>query len=266
MRLSDILSNEPSEQFAQIEGFLGDKKIKSGTSKKIDVGVITLSFFCKNCKDSFTFSSPQDNKPPLNCVVISNQLVSIDCTLKCPRCGCVIPTWFLVESKEDMFLHAVDCRILKRRENMGEIAMHQHGDAFGKYTPLFEKANVAYREDLGTGAIVYLRKAFEQVICDVADGAKISRVDDKGARKRFKDLLNEVEAKCKIIPHEFAKNKYKLFGELSNVLHGDYDEELGLKRYENLRRLVVGVIENVKNKRELAGAAKALGLNDGARQ
>jgi hypothetical protein len=275
VRLSELLSREPSPQFVQIEGFLGDVKTGIGKQKKLDIGTVGLPFFCKRCNTTTTFCAaeipPQNSvevqkptKEPLYCIIVNSHVVSIDAVVKCSICKTEIPIWFLVEIKgNNMFANQVECRILKRREDLSDKAMCLRSDAFGNYTPLLEKANVAYKEELGAGAIVYLRKMLEQITCAAADSAGISRKTAGGRRKNFQDLLREVDESCGIIPEEFSSNGYELFGELSNVLHGDYDEAQGLRDYEYLRRLVVGIMENIKNKRELAEAVGALGLNDG---
>jgi len=48
---------------------------------------------------------------------------------------------------------------------------------------------------------------------------------------------------------------------LSDVVHSDYDEHLGLKKYDTLRRLVIGVLDNIKINRELLEAIGTLGWN-----
>ena len=51
MRLSGIMSKEPSDSYYTVDGFL-DTNLKIGKTKKIDVGRIALPFFCKNCGDT----------------------------------------------------------------------------------------------------------------------------------------------------------------------------------------------------------------------
>ena len=80
--------------------------------------------------------------------------------------------------------------------------------------------------------------------------------------KNFTDLLQRVDAQCEIIPKEFAANGHKLFKELSNVVHGDFDEELGLKKFDALYRLTVGILENIRNKKELLEAIESLGWDN----
>ena len=46
-------------------------------------------------------------------------------------------------------------------------------------------------------------------------------------------------------------------------MHGDFDEELGLKKFQPLYRLVVGIIENVFNKEEFKQAKEFLHWESG---
>lgn len=45
---------------------------------------------------------------------------------------------------------------------------------------------------------------------------------------------------------------------MSSVVHGEYDEEAGLNNFEALHRLVIGILENVINHRELLDAIAVL--------
>ncbi len=254
MRLSDVLSKPLTSRFEQVEGFLISKKLSCGQQKKIDVGKVALTYFCKKCDADRTFCSGND----LFCIGINDRLVSIDCALRCPRCGELVPIWFLVESKNDTCSLALDVRILKRTEKLTEQVLLSQGQ-YGDFSELLEKAERAYRDELGAGSIVYLRKILERITEQTADAAGI---DSKTKRKPFRTLLKEVDEQCSIIPKEFSENGYKLFSELSGVVHGDYDEQLGLKKYDALHRLVVGVLDNVKNNREMMEAIGTLGWNE----
>lgn len=80
------------------------------------------------------------------------------------------------------------------------------------------------------------------------------------SQRPFKDILQEVDAQKHIIPKEFSADGYKLFGELSEIAHGNNVSEAdALLKYEPLHRLVVGIIENVKNNAELMTALGNLG-------
>lgn len=257
MRLSDILSKQPTSKFTQVDGFL-KCNLKCGKQKKIAVGRVALSYFCKNCGDDRTFCSGDE----LFCIGINDHLVSIDCVLECPRCGSLVPVWFLVECKDETFSLAPEVRVLKRSEKLSEQVLLSHNQ-YGNFSELLEKAERGYLDELGAGSIVYLRKILERITVQTADAAGIDTKTPKGKHKSFKDLLKEVDAQCSIIPKEFSANGYTLFEELSNVLHGNYDEQLGLKKYDALHRLVVGVLDNVKNNREMMKAIGTLGWNKG---
>ena len=73
-----------------------------------------------------------------------------------------------------------------------------------------------------------------------------------------------MERVCKqvdFIPQEFSNDGYKLFGELSDVVHGDFDEDEGLTKYPALLRLVRGVLDKQRDGKELSIARETLGWN-----
>lgn len=210
MRLSDVISKEPSEKYYQIDGFLG-KRLKAGKQQKIEVGTVTLPFYCKKCEDMLTFSSINQS---LTCIGVNDYVVSIDTVLKCPRCEANVPVWFLVESDGTTMMtsQTPNVRVLKRTYKLSE-EVSLNDERYGKYSLLIEKANRAYYDGLGSGAIIYLRKIYEQIVVETAKAANISIKTNKGKRKKFNDLLKEVDEKCKIVPEEFSQNGYKLFSD-----------------------------------------------------
>ena len=111
-------------------------------------------------------------------------------------------------------------------------------------------------------SIVYLRKIFEKITVQTANAVSIQVLKPNGRQRPFKELLEEVDKQCHIVPPEFSANGYRLFGELSDVVHGDFDEQLGLTKFEPLYRLVIGILENVRNREELSAAKKALGWSE----
>ena len=70
MRLSDVLSSEITNEFKQVEQFLGNTKLKPGKQRKISIGVVGLPYFCRNCDSVITFNSLSD----LYCIVICTGL------------------------------------------------------------------------------------------------------------------------------------------------------------------------------------------------
>lgn len=236
--------------------------LQNGDFVEIDAGRIALNFYCKKCEDSRTFMSPDR----LHALIINENLISIDAFLQCPVCKTEIQVWFLLEVK-DMFTEEPKVKILKRTEKLSKNVSELRENSFGIYTDLLEKAMRASREGFGAGAIIYLRKVFEQVTSEAAKASNISTTyinsNGKEKRKNFKDLLTEVDTKCAIVPIEFSNNRYKLFGKLSDVVHGEYDEEIALEKFSTFYRLVTGIIENIKSKEEFQSAQQALGLSEG---
>lgn len=258
MRLSEVLSKAPTRKFSQVEGFL-QSRLKSGRQRKISVGAVWLVYYCSNCNSDMSFISSEE----LYCIGVNNHLVSVDCALTCPRCGQSIPVWFLVESKQDINGIAPEVRVLKRTEKFSDKVSLSHGP-YGDFSELLDKADRAYYDELGSGAVIYLRKIFESVTVKMADTVGIDyQKHPTGNPKNFSALLQDVDSECHIIPPEFSYDGYKLFRELSGVIHGNSDEQMCLTKYEPLRRLVIGILENITRQKELHQAMQALGWEEG---
>lgn len=257
MRLSDILSKPPMDRYEQIEGFLVGKKGNAGQQVKLTVGQVALNFFCSKCNDMRTFTSKGD----LSCVFVNKQLISIDCVLTC-ICNSSVEAWFLVECEDNICGQAPKVRILKKSIKLSENVKLSSGK-YGEFSELLDKAERAYMDNLGAGSIVYLRKIFENITIQIADSNKVEyKKYENGNPKKFYDLLTDVDSKYHIIPNEFAEDGYRLFRELSNVVHGGYNEELGLEKFESLKRLVIGILDNIKNREELKSAIEKLGWKE----
>lgn len=152
-------------------------------------------------------------------------------------------------------------RVIKRSIRYTE-NIHPLHSAYSEYGELLEKAEIAYREGLGAGSIIYLRKIFEMVTDGIADANGINVLGSNGKKVNFKERLDRVKNQVDFIPKEFSDDGYRLFGELSDVVHGEFDEEEGLKKYQTLKRLVVGVLDNIKNRADFAEARVKLGWNE----
>lgn len=137
-------------------------------------------------------------------------------------------------------------------------------ERYGPFTEFLNKAEIAYSAGLAAGAFAYLRKIFETITMKIADTQPSIKYEqyDNGNPKNFYCLLKEVDTKCSIIPKEFSEDRYKLYQELSGVIHGDLKEEEGLEKYVPLRRLIIGIIENIRNREEFHDAKIALGWED----
>lgn len=253
MRLSDVLSKTPTLDFKQVEGFLGERNLMSGKQRKVQVGKIALNYYCKNCFEVRTFLSSEE----IFCIGVNEHLISIDCVLSC-HCGASVQVWYLVDCDGAINGISPFVRILKRSEKLSSNVLINN-EKYGDYSDLLEKAHCAYRDGLGAGSIIYLRKIFEQITIQTARASGINHINNKGVKKTFKLLLEEVDIKCSIIPKEFTLNKYRLFGELSDIIHSNYNEDEALLKYDSLNRLIIGILDNVKNNNELMIAIGTLG-------
>jgi hypothetical protein len=254
MRLSEVLSKAPASEDLQVEGFLGSRRVPWGQHRTIEVGKVALNFNCKICGDARTFLSGDK----LSCLVVGERVVSIDSCLRCLVCEAAVEAWFLVVSRGSLFERAPVVRLERFVENRRGVAS-RIGIGAGSFDDLFERAELAYEQGLGAGAMVYLRKIFEMLTHEVAEVAGVQSNGRKGGRKPYRELLKEVDEQHNIIPNAFSQDGYKLFSELSEVVHGESSEEVALQKFPHCRRLVVGVIKKVAEDSEMKQAVDALG-------
>lgn len=256
MRLGDYLSREHSVQYEQVEKFIEGRIPALGRPRKINIGQIARNFLCKKCDDIRTFMS-SDN---IQMIRITDSMISIDVRLACPACHESVAVWFLVDIDGDIASLAPKVRLLKRNVKYTD-SVSPPKDKYGEYSESLTKADIAFQEGLGAGAVVYLRKIFENVMNEVADKNGINILNRNGGKLPFKTALDRVCARVDFIPQEFSNDGYKLFGELSNLVHGEFDEQEALTKYPALSRLVVGVLEKQKNREEIDTAKTLLGWN-----
>ena len=162
----------------------------------------------------------------------------------------------LVEAEHDFRNQSPSVRILHFRDRLSENVKLQ-SEQYGEFAEWLEKAKQAHRDGLGSGAVIYLRKVFESITYNIAKVNDIQIIKHKGGkveRRSFYGILKEVDEKHSIIPNTFSGNGYKLFGELSNIIHGDGSEEAALECFGALYTLVTGIIDNIKKKEELISA------------
>ena len=256
MRLSDVLSKAPDHTTFQVESFLGARRIGWGQYRKIRVGKVALNYFCLQCEDNRTFLSGDE----LSCLIAGEKVISVDACLKCPICDTSIETWFLVECEDNFFSQAPHVHLERFTEQKRNSVTRVRAGGY-EFGDLLERAQTAYDYRLGAGSMVYLRKVFETITIQVAEAMEIPTTKGNGKRKPFRELLTEVDRQHHIIPAEFSTNSYQLFSELSDVIHGEADESEALTKYLPCHRLVVGIIDNVKNSREMRRAVDSLGWN-----
>lgn len=254
MRLSDVLSKAPDGAVYEIEGFLGGRPLPWGRHRNIAVGKVFHNFNCQQCEDQRSFQSGN----ALACLGLGNRAVSIDATLKCPGCAGAIEVWFVIRSENDIFSQAPHVRIERYTEHLRDLA-ERIGEIDGPFADLVKRAHLAYQAGLGAGSMVYLRWILESITYEVAEIAGIQTTGKKGGRVPFKDVLERVNEERSIIPQRFSSNGYKLFGELSEVIHGSSSEGEALKKFTPCLQLVLGVVEEVNRDNVFAKAIDELG-------
>ncbi|MDQ0733778.1 hypothetical protein [Arthrobacter agilis] len=255
MLLSELLSKAPARPESRVERFLfGDRRLGWGRTTTIRVGQVALNFRCRTCDVTRTFLSGAK----LSCLVVGDGLLSIDVTLKCSSCASTVEAWFLVAAEDDFYSSAPLVRVERYTENLRDRADRADSDS-GPFAELLTRAQQAYELGLGAGSMIYLRKIFELVTHQVAVLADVPLQTSRGKRRPFKDVLQEVNEKRNIIPLRFSGSGYKLFGELSDVIHGHSDEDIALAKYAPCRQLVLGVVDQVAKDNEYANAIEELG-------
>lgn len=290
MRLSSRLSDR-DKNHGEVESFIDPDRytsqkeeetdeivyVCSGDFIEIQIGTINLPFYSTICEDTNSFISPKK----LHCLIINEKMISIDCQLKCTdvdkenskcrKCNPYIQAWFLIEA-DDIFANTPNVNLVKQNFKLPK-NIKLSIEIEDKYSEWLAKAEMAYKERLGAGAIIYLRSVFEKITHEVGLNAGVKIRDKNGKILNFREALQRVDSECSIIPSIYAENGYDLFIKLSEIAHGNSDEMTALKEYEPLRRLVIGIIENVRRKNEEiknnAEIKKALidaGLADGGEE
>ncbi|SHN52025.1 hypothetical protein [Desulfovibrio litoralis] len=284
MRLSSVLSSHNNNESIEVESFVDKDKyvenaedasdgiivVSSGDFIELDIGTIVLPFFSTTCNDNIQFVS----HTKLHCLVVNNKMISIDCVLKCvdsqrcSNCQSLIQAWFLVEA-DDIFAHTPKVHILKHNFRLPD-HIKLPIETKDQFSELLGKAEIAYKERLGAGSIIYLRSAFEKITHIVGDDAGVAIYKPNGKTKPFDQVLTLVDERCSIIPEQYSANRYEIFSQLSEIAHGNSDEKSALDKYYALRRLVMGIIDNVeknkekiKNNHEIQQALRAIGIGNG---
>ena len=285
MRLSSVLSKFESE-LCEIESFIDNEKyteeqdpdeekipISRGSILELKVGKVVLYFYNTELEDYVTYSTG----PTIHCLVVNEKLISIDCVLDDIDSdtnhldfSTSVQAWFLVQVDDNIFSSNPKVRIIKRSFRLPDNIKLLYEIDNKKYEKLLFKAEMAYKEGLGAGAVIYLRTVFEKITEQIALDLNQNIYTSNGYRKTFKKILTTVDKAYDIIPIEFKEKGYDLFGKLSEIAHGNSEEEIALQHYQALRRLVIGVMENVERKKieirnssELKEALKKIGLDDG---
>ena len=98
MRLSDVLSKSHNPTPTQVEGFLGDRRLRWGKHKRIQVGRVVRNYHCRQCNDQRSFVSGDE----LYALGLGERALSVDSTLRCTACDASVEVWFLLESEDEI--------------------------------------------------------------------------------------------------------------------------------------------------------------------
>ena len=180
MRLSSRLSDR-DKNHGEVESFIAPDRytsqkeeetdeivyVCSGDFIEIQIGTINLPFYSTICEDTNSFISPKK----LHCLIINEKMISIDCQLKCTdfdkenskcrKCNPYIQAWFLIEA-DDIFANTPNVNLVKQNFKLPE-NIKLSIEIEDKYSEWLAKAEMAYKERLGAGAIIYLRSVFEKI-------------------------------------------------------------------------------------------------------
>ena len=286
MRLSSRLS-DTNENNGIIESFIDWGKytispeeatddirlIAFGDFLEIQIGKIILPFYSSICNDSVSFVSPSK----LHCLIINKSMISIDCQLSCmdydannqvcQSCNHCVQAWFLI-GVDDVFATSPKVHLIKQNFKLSE-NIKLPVETEDKFTEWLAKAEIAHKERLGAGAVIYLRSILEQLTIKVGEDAGVDIRKPNGGIRPFEQVIKAVDEECSIIPVLYSNDGYALFRKLSNIAHGNSDEETALNEYEPLRRLVVGIMDNIRRKEEeiqnnaeIRVALEAIGFNN----
>lgn len=207
------------------------------------------------------------------CVLSVGDAVTVE--LKCPTCGSLVYICYAIEFDGDqnrvrnIFDEANKEPDKYRVHKIGEYPNQEptrfahlvkYKDEFSREYAFLLKAEKAYYLQLGSGSIIYLRKAYESLLYGVLDEFGIERP------KQFKEALRKADEAAKIVPAELTDRAYGLFGEMSDISHGEVADEVGLKKYELLRDVLGIILDNILEKRKRADLVKRIKYDNKAKR
>ncbi|MDR1538134.1 MAG: type I restriction endonuclease subunit R [Clostridiales bacterium] len=194
--MSDVLSKPPDSAFVQVDGFL-KKKLSVGSQQGLNIGNVGLNYYCKGCDDTRTFWSGDK----LYGIGVNERQISI----------------------------TVDVRIIKRREKLSDMVIPSR-EQYGEFTFLLAKATQAYRDGLGAGSVIYLRKILERLTEQTATATGITTLGRNGGRKPFKNLLEEVDRQQVINQYEESGGVHETRYDVTVLVNGLPLVHIELKR------------------------------------
>lgn len=195
---------------------------------------------------------------------------AITVQLSCPSCKSKVYLCFHIETKshfdkKTMATHIDEICITKigeypNQETSRLQSLSKYQACFPREHGFMVKAEQAFYADLGAGAVVYLRKAYEVLIYEILNDMEITRPS------QFRQALEAVDKAANIIPIELKDRAYGLFGEMSDAVHGETEDLFGFSKYEPLRDVFKMILNNIMTKREQEALAASIKLDSQAKR
>lgn len=135
---------------------------------------------------------------------------------KCRACHPYVQAWFLI-GVDDISANSPRVSVVKQSFKLPD-KIKLPIETEDKFSEWLGKAEIAYKERLGAGAVIYLRSAFEQITLEVGHRAGVEVYKPNGRSKPFDQVIRAVDAQCSIIPVIYSDDGYKLFQRLSNIV------------------------------------------------
>jgi predicted RNA-binding Zn-ribbon protein involved in translation (DUF1610 family) len=187
---------------------------------------------------------------------------TITAQLTCPTCGELVYICYLVEehvhfNTQQLYNEIEEYRVQKIGEYPNQeasrlLVLSKYAQCFPAEYDSLSQAERAYNASLGTGAIVYIRKAYETLLCGIIDKANIQRPTN------FRDTLRKANETEHIVPAVLTDKAYGLFGELSDIVHGDTDDSIGMERYKDFRDVFLLILDNIMEQERMAEVAVSI--------
>jgi hypothetical protein len=200
---------------------------------------------------------------------------SIIVQLKCPSCGNFVYVCYYIEYNHDMN-RARDLSDMSGKDpdkyrvhKIGEYPnqdinrfnpIQKYSTDFPKEYKLMILAEKAFSIGLGSGSIIYLRKAYESLLYGILDENNISRPT------QFRQALEKADEVTHIVPLELKDRAYGLFGEMSDLIHGEAEDEQCLEKYELLRDVFKFLLDEIVEKKRKASLIERIKLDNSPKQ
>jgi hypothetical protein len=190
---------------------------------------------------------------------------SIIAQLRCPTCGSSVYICYYIEYNNKFEQDSDMYRVHKIGEYPNQDInrfnpIQKYSTDFPNEYKLMISAEKAFSIGLGSGSIIYLRKAYESLLYGILDENNISRPT------QFRQALEKADEVAHIVPLELKDRAYGLFGEMSDLIHGEAEDEQCLEKYELLRDVFRLLLDEIVEKKRKATLIERIKLDNSPKQ